>query len=369
MYAITKNNAEIVKLVLETKDIDANQKNNFGLSPLQLASIVRNYEIAALLIEKGADVNKKNKNNVEALLYSISEGVNNKLSILLIEKGATVDTENQSGALVLKKAADYGNVEIAKLLLEKGAKVGVATWAGMTPLTGAASNGHVEMVKLLLQHGSGESLDGKNLEYALKEARKQKHSEIIALLENPPIKEEKTTEVSQENALEKEETVVEKEDTKEEVVTKKSLPEPNQAFTKGLVAPEAKKPGVALISLYDKDSMTVNSFEPDKKKDSLIKVLVKGTSPLIAVRIETVGGKAGSWKTSGSKASAMGVIKVENSEKILNPNNSSFDLDVVNPIELNLIFQDNGAIADSKNRIRITLFHKDGTRSYALVKQ
>ncbi len=162
----------------------------------------------------------------------------------------------------------------------------------------------------------------------------------------------------------------EKKEVKEEVkaVTEDKTSTQSTSSASKLIAPEAKKPGVAVIMPYDKDSMSFDKFVSDNKNDSLIKVLAKGNSPIIAIRLENRGGVAGSWKTKDVKTSAMGIIKVENKGTVLNPNNATFSVDVKSPVELDLIVQDNGAIADKTNKMRITFFHEDGTRTYAIAE-
>ncbi len=142
-----------------------------------------------------------------------------------------------------------------------------------------------------------------------------------------------------------------------------------QKFTQGLVAPEPKKAGTALIMPYDKDSMSLTDFTADNVNDSLIRVLIQNQSPLIAVRVENMKGKIGSWKTKDVKTSAIGVLQVENNETVINPNNISFKLDVSNPLELDLIMQDNGAITDQNTDLRVVFFFEDGKRTYSLVKR
>ncbi len=151
----------------------------------------------------------------------------------------------------------------------------------------------------------------------------------------------------------------------EETNTKKE----EAPINENLVAPEAKKPGVAIFMAYEKDSLTLNAFTPDTKNDSAIQILAKSASPLIAIKVETVGGTAGSWKTKDVKSSAIGVLLAQVDGKDINPSDSSFELDITNPTLINLILQDSAnALTDKKNRVRITLFHKDGSRLYSVVK-
>ena len=73
------------------------------------------------LIEKGADVNIKDRNGYTALTYAAGEG-HIEMAKLLIEQGRWTDTRESFGR-ALAVAVAQGHTEIAKLLIEKGANV------------------------------------------------------------------------------------------------------------------------------------------------------------------------------------------------------------------------------------------------------
>ncbi len=137
--------------------------------------------------------------------------------------------------------------------------------------------------------------------------------------------------------------------------------------TKGLVTPEPKKPGSALIIPFTQDIIGLNAFAADTKNDSCVRVLAVSASPLIGVRLENVGGTSASWKTKDAGLNALGVLAVQKDGTILNANDASFSLAIDKPTILDLIVQDNGAIADTKTRLRVVFFHKDGSRTYSIV--
>lgn len=139
--------------------------------------------------------------------------------------------------------------------------------------------------------------------------------------------------------------------------------------TTGLVLPDSKKPGTALIVETQEDIMGLNAFGADKKPDSCIRVLVKSPSPLIAVRLENTRGTVGSWKTKDVKTNAIGVLGVQKEGKLVNDKDASFSLDISSPTVLDLFVQDNGAIADTKTNLRVVLFHEDGSRMYAIIER
>ena len=69
---------------------------------------------------------------------------------LLLEKGADVESKDKYGRTPLWRAAAHGHEAVVKLLLEKGADVESKDGSdGRTPLSWATANGHKAVMKLL----------------------------------------------------------------------------------------------------------------------------------------------------------------------------------------------------------------------------
>ena len=134
------------------------------------------------------------------------------------------------------------------------------------------------------------------------------------------------------------------------------------------VAPAGKTPGKAVAVTGTQDMVGLTAFAPDGKPDSVLRVMAHHSSPLVAVRIDNVGGVMASWKTKDVKTAAQGVLAVLKDGKPCNPGDASFALDVSSPTALDLLVQDTGAIAGNKTRLRVVFFHKDGSRSYAFME-
>lgn len=134
------------------------------------------------------------------------------------------------------------------------------------------------------------------------------------------------------------------------------------------VAPAGKTPGKAVAATGTQDLVGLTAFAPDGKPDSVLRVMAHHASPLVAVRIDNVGGVMASWKTKDVKTAAQGVLAVLKDGKPCNPGDASFALDVSSPTALDLLVQDTGAIAGNKTRLRVVFFHKDGSRSYAFME-
>jgi len=111
--------------------------------------------VVELLINKGADVNKKDAStNMTALMVAASEG-HEKIVNLLVGSGADIHMKDRNHhATALMSASEYGYTKIAKLLLNKGASVNAKNNVGYTPLSLAISNGHFNTTKLLVSSGA-----------------------------------------------------------------------------------------------------------------------------------------------------------------------------------------------------------------------
>ncbi len=139
------------------------------------------------------------------------------------------------------------------------------------------------------------------------------------------------------------------------------------------VAPQPKKPGLAVLmdeSYNAPDRMGIGTFIPDQKPDSCLEVLAHAHSPLIAVRLESLGGIMVSWKTADVKTSALGALAVYQNDRLVNAGHASFALPVQDPLPLTLCVQDTqGALKDAKTRLRVIFYHENGSRTYAWVQK
>jgi len=94
-----------------------NVQNQLGETPLMLAAINNQLELAKLLIDRGADVNRQ---GWTPLHYAATRG-HREMMRLLLDHDAYIDSESANGTTPLMLAA-YGAPPLAvKLLLEEGA--------------------------------------------------------------------------------------------------------------------------------------------------------------------------------------------------------------------------------------------------------
>jgi ankyrin repeat protein len=150
--AASNDKLEIVELLLQ-KGADIEAKDKYGYTVLHKAARYSKLEIVNLLLEKGANIEAKDKYGETALHKAAS---NNKLEMveLLLQKSADIEAKDKYGYTVLHKAARYSKLETVNLLLEKGANIEAKDEDGDTALHKAAHYSKLEIVDLLLQKGA-----------------------------------------------------------------------------------------------------------------------------------------------------------------------------------------------------------------------
>ncbi|MEI0485900.1 ankyrin repeat domain-containing protein [Brachyspira intermedia] len=120
---IANGNKEEVLDFLNNKKANINLNIMDGITPLMLSIIYKQDEIAKLLIEKGADLNKKEKESgATPLILSIIYG-QYEIAELLIEKGANVNIKDNSGFTALIHAIQREKTDLLKMLIEKKSDV------------------------------------------------------------------------------------------------------------------------------------------------------------------------------------------------------------------------------------------------------
>jgi len=131
--------------------IDADEEGQ--ATPLYFAAQRGHYDIAALLVSKGADVNALGKFGTP--LQIASRGNRVKIVALLLENGADLNMAGgPKGYTPLHNAAERGAIDSALLLIKQGADINRRTSLDHPAIHLAAKKGKTEMVALLHEHGA-----------------------------------------------------------------------------------------------------------------------------------------------------------------------------------------------------------------------
>ncbi|MCL4785374.1 MAG: ankyrin repeat domain-containing protein [Verrucomicrobia bacterium] len=148
-----------------------------------------NIEIAALLLEKGADVNATAFGKDTPLHVALGRTNSNLAMVqLLVNNGADVNAVREGGGTALMQAVIGGNLEAVDLLLSKGADVNAKEMEGFTALMFASGDGNLAVVKALLKAKPDlEAKNGPIGRTAVEMARAKGHEEVVeALLKAKP---------------------------------------------------------------------------------------------------------------------------------------------------------------------------------------
>lgn len=157
---------------------------NGSFTALHLAVDNGNKELAALLLEKGADVNATAFGS-DTPLHVALRRTNSSLTMvqLLVNNGANVNAVREGGGTPLMQAVFGGNLEVVNLLLSKGADVNAKEMKGYTALMAASIEGNLAVVRALLKANPDlEAKNGSSGRTAAEIAQASGYEEIVAAL-------------------------------------------------------------------------------------------------------------------------------------------------------------------------------------------
>ena len=128
---------------------------SLGITPLHFAAFGGAAPAVALLIERGSvlDAPSHNKFHNTALLLSVLSDEYDTAAVLLA-KGANVEAVEDGGERAVHLAAEEGDVRLLALLLDHGAAVDAKTDGGETPLVIATKRGKAQAANLLRARGA-----------------------------------------------------------------------------------------------------------------------------------------------------------------------------------------------------------------------
>lgn len=114
---ITRNPASFEQL-LARPDVNVDETDHNGRTPLMLAAVCNHVDIAFLCIEKKANMNAQNTEGMDALMHAAGEG-NFMMVRFLISNGAAPNQKDSQKKTALDYAVSSGDSEIEKFLAEK----------------------------------------------------------------------------------------------------------------------------------------------------------------------------------------------------------------------------------------------------------
>ena len=185
--AASEGNTETVQLLLE-KGADINMKDKDENTALHLAAGYGQTETVQLLLEKGAKINEMNDEGLTALHLAASQGHTSIVKKLLNHRDADINIKGgNDGSTPLHLATGYGQTETVQLLLDRGADINAKSNIANTALHSAAIHTHPDIVKLLVNRGADINITNDNGKTALDDAPNDDIRQIIQQKKNPPI--------------------------------------------------------------------------------------------------------------------------------------------------------------------------------------
>ncbi|XP_054454686.1 ankyrin-3-like isoform X1 [Anoplopoma fimbria] len=156
--AARKDDTKAAALLLQSDhnaDVESkmmvNRTTESGFTPLHIAAHYGNINVATLLLNRGAAVDFKARNDITPLHVASKRG-NGNMVRLLLERGAKIDARTKDGLTPLHCGARSGHEQVVEMLLDRGAPILSKTKNGLSPLHMATQGDHLNCVQLLLHH-------------------------------------------------------------------------------------------------------------------------------------------------------------------------------------------------------------------------
>jgi ankyrin repeat protein len=182
----TRDVISVTTLLKENPSLEI--KNKDGETPLMRAVYDNNNEIAALLINAGANVNAQDDMLNSPFLYAGAEG-NLEVVKLALQHGANFGVYNRYGGSALIPAAEKGHLEVVKLLVNTRNfpidHINNLRWTALLEAVLLSDGGpvHVNIVKALIDGGCNVNIGDKYGVTPLAHAKKLGYTEMIKILQ------------------------------------------------------------------------------------------------------------------------------------------------------------------------------------------
>ncbi|KAI3552814.1 hypothetical protein CABS03_13262 [Colletotrichum abscissum] len=157
-WAIQEGHEQLVALLLEEGEVDADGRDHHGQSPLSWAAR-QGYEniVGRLLYAGKIDADGRDHHGQSPLSWAARQGYENIVEMLLYAGKVDADGRDHHGQSPLSWAAQKGHGAVIKLLLDlREVDVDSIDQYGYTPLLRAIQHGHEAAVYLLIGRGKAD---------------------------------------------------------------------------------------------------------------------------------------------------------------------------------------------------------------------
>ncbi|MCM3881417.1 MAG: ankyrin repeat domain-containing protein [Vicinamibacterales bacterium] len=150
--AIRSGDTKSVESLISANPDIVKAKDLTGTTPLHHAAGFGTLEMMQVLLDKGADVNVRNRRSSTPLHWAIHDAAKVRV---LVARGAAVNVKSIEGRTPVYQAAVLANgCDALRILLDKGADPKLATLVGQTPLMASSVRGDLDSMRLLLEKGA-----------------------------------------------------------------------------------------------------------------------------------------------------------------------------------------------------------------------
>jgi ankyrin repeat protein len=171
-------------LAMLLSGIDVNATNEFGQTPLLMASRKSDLVLMTACVQRGADIRTLDADRRGVLHQVVLGAGTNNAAVMawLIEKGADPAWKDSYGCTPLLAAAQVGNLDALQALLDLGMDPTVTDSTGRAPLHYAAEQGRIDMAAALLASGCPVDVPSASLRTALHGAAAADQGEMTVWL-------------------------------------------------------------------------------------------------------------------------------------------------------------------------------------------
>ncbi|XP_062504675.1 ankyrin-1-like [Corticium candelabrum] len=151
-YSALEGHSDIVEFLLERgAPVNCRAKNN--QAPLHWAAGNNRQDVVDILCDTGADPNCRDNCKCTPLHWATDAG-NDTMAAKLLSRGSDVNAQNDSQQIALHWAGKDGHVTLSRVLLDNGSKVNLRDHNGLTPFQLCVSEGHAAVAKMMIAYGA-----------------------------------------------------------------------------------------------------------------------------------------------------------------------------------------------------------------------
>ncbi|GMF23785.1 unnamed protein product [Phytophthora lilii] len=200
MRVACQNGQEDVARDLIERDIEIEQRDRAGNTPLIVAASYNSVDVVELLLEQGALIEVTNNSGLSVLAKASLKGCATDVAELfigkfgkqgqlgsvvvgpIIKKGAQAQIQSSTSSTALVIACQYGDLHTPQALVHGGECVNAQDDKGCSPLHYAALRGKTGIVGMLLDNSASIDVSAKSGWIALMNASYNGHSEIVSMI-------------------------------------------------------------------------------------------------------------------------------------------------------------------------------------------